>query len=76
MGKQQKQTQKTSSCKFPAQHRSQLSCSTPPPHQNLQLELLHNMQTEEHNNGQMCQILDHTSKELPKLYWDAGRLME
>ena len=52
MGKQQKQTQKTSSRKLPAQHRSRLSCSTPPPHQNLQPLLLHNMQTEEHNNGQ------------------------
>jgi len=52
MGKQQKQTRKSSSRKFPAQHRSQLSHSTPTPHQNLQLQLQHNMQTEEHNNGQ------------------------
>jgi len=35
--KQQKQTKKTSSRKFPAQHRSRLSRSTPPLHQNLQL---------------------------------------
>jgi hypothetical protein len=48
VGKQQKQSQKTSSCTFPAQHRSRLSHSTQPSHQNLQ----HNMQTEEHNNGQ------------------------
>jgi hypothetical protein len=33
---------------LPAQHRPRLSCSTPPPHQNLQSQLLHNMQTEEH----------------------------
>jgi len=24
----------------------------------------------------VCPKLDHTSKELPKLYWDARRLME
>jgi hypothetical protein len=24
----------------------------------------------------VCPKLDHTSNELPKLYWDAGRLME
>ena len=29
-----------------------LSCSTPAPHQNLQAQILHNMQTEEHHNGQ------------------------
>jgi len=33
----EKQTQKTSSRKFPAQHRSRLSRSTSPLHQNLQL---------------------------------------
>jgi hypothetical protein len=36
MGKQQKQTQKSSSRKFPAQHRSRLPHSTPPSHQNPQ----------------------------------------
>jgi hypothetical protein len=45
-------TQKTNSRKLPAQHKPRLSRSTPPLHQNLQPQLLHNMQSGEHTNGQ------------------------
>ena len=68
-------------CGHEQHYRSRLSHSTPPPHQNLQPQILHNMENEEHNNGQRSppcvpKTVDHTSKELPKLYWDARRLKE